>query len=398
MNPSNHPVTDLVKIYVDYWEASSLKKKGFEVIDEANNMPLPYQIRQDSRGIEVYVLIRLAPGEQKRLSIRIGAEHMLQGATASSFQRTGTDGMTDIKEPPAGVGNVTSDPISITETSVETPFIKIVWKEKEGVVSVFDKKEKRELVRTDWQYAAFTPIYEVTPAGSADNMMQVRKNMGRNRKGLNVKRTAGNLVGVKGVEQGDHFATVELLYELTGTSYCSLFLTAYAGMPRIDVAVRMHKDSVWDPENVFVSLPFEIRTDAEPAQLWLQKYGFLLRPGKDQLPGSLIDFYTIEEGVAYSSGQYGLAIAMPDTPLVQLGSLEFGERLLNGQQEADLAHAHLYSWVMTNYWETNFKATMGGFYEFNYRLSWGSELASEEAGLQRCRDMNDGLVCFRLKE
>jgi hypothetical protein len=46
--------------------------------------------------------------------------------------------------------------------------------------------------------------------------------------------------------------------------------------------------------------------------------------------------------------------------------------------------AHAYAWLMTNYWETNFGADLGGFHEFRFTVEsrrgareprqWGDEL------------------------
>ncbi|MNN75674.1 hypothetical protein D3C81_1919920 [compost metagenome] len=58
---------------------------------------------------------------------------------------------------------------------------------------------------------------------------------------------------------------------------------------------------------------------------------------------------------------------MTDTPLVQLGTLEHEPRKLHTMQSED-SRPSTYAWILTNYWETNFKATLGGFYEFRYAL------------------------------
>ncbi|CAH8248676.1 hypothetical protein WJ0W_005860 [Paenibacillus melissococcoides] len=57
----------------------------------------------------------------------------------------------------------------------------------------------------------------------------------------------------------------------------SLFLKVYATLNRVDVALRLHKDSVWLPENVYVALPF---TNGHPSAdtLYADKAGELVRP------------------------------------------------------------------------------------------------------------------------
>lgn len=48
---------------------------------------------------------------------------------------------------------------------------------------------------------------------------------------------------------------------------------------------------------------------------------------------------------------------------------------------------------MTNYWETNFEAEMGGFYEFEYSITSGKILNHRN----KLKELNLGTECFRLK-
>jgi len=52
---------------------------------------------------------------------------------------------------------------------------------------------------------------------------------------------------------------------------------------------------------------------------------------------------------------------------------------------------------MTNYWETNFEASLGGFHEFNYRVEFGSHLADPNGAIRHCRTLNHGLKPFRIR-
>jgi hypothetical protein len=141
----------------------------------------------------------------------------------------------------------------------------------------------------------------------------------------------------------------------------------FANQPRVEVSVRFHKDSIWLPENVYVALPFAMGSDAE---LYVEKAGGLVRPWKDQIPGSCLDYTCVQEGLFWHSAndQEALALSMTDTPLLQLGTLEHKPRLLHTMQQAD-SRPSTYAWILTNYWETNFKATLGGFYEFRYAIA-----------------------------
>lgn len=261
-------------------------------------------------------------------------------------------------------------------------------------VSVRDLSGDRELVARDREVGAFTPVYEVTLPSSGKSGVDIRSQMGRNRKGIEVQRTAGVLTGVRRMEDGPVKATVELSYRAPGMRDYRLLITLYADFPRLDAVVRIHKESVWEPENLYIALPFghfegkrgtEGVLQKEPhggrelvggetdggGRLWLDKMGAEMRPGVDQLPGTCTDFYCVQDGFAMVAPTGGVAVAMPDTPLLQLGLLAYGPRVLHGQQTGQSAHTMPYAWVLNNFWETNFAPEVGGFYEFAYRVSWG---------------------------
>ena len=69
-------------------------------------------------------------------------------------------------------------------------------------------------------------------------------------------------------------------------------------MPKIEATVRIHKTSRWEPENLYISLPF---TAGDGSEFYIDKTGCVIRPGIDQLPGTCQDFYLIPNGVAWTS-------------------------------------------------------------------------------------------------
>ncbi|WP_217594307.1 glycoside hydrolase family 38 C-terminal domain-containing protein [Cohnella sp. GbtcB17] len=386
VNPFDEPIEDLAFFYLEeQWEADYYRN-GLEVVEEQTGELVPHQQEKVSRGYQIAIMAEHGAREEKRYVIR-EASAKPQGRTTSSTRLIGAARIHDIRDlvPLAGA----ADQAAVTENGIETPHMRISWRSGAGIFSWVDKGTGKELIDPNQAHAAFTPVYEVTE-GEHGDQMTVRRIMGRNRKGMNVKRSAGALTGVRSITDGPLYAVVELLYEVEGMSHYSLFLKVYKDQARADVSVRMHKTSVWEPENVYVSLPF-LRADG--GELWFDKAGAAVRPGVDQIPGTLTDFYCIQDGLALVSPSGGLAIATPDTPLMQTGPLAFGERKVQGQARDEAPT--LYAWVLTNYWETNFKATLGGFYEFRYTLQWGGALNSAEQALRVNRSVNAGTVAFR---
>lgn len=365
INTESAEATLLVSIPLDGWENVILQSE-FELVDEKTGQSIPYQL---SHTQVIVTELTLSPGESRILHIR-----SLQKSDANSpFAKTVTarniepipcEGVYDIWSPPAS-----NSPITIGEDFIESESMRIEWALNEGITAWIDKTLSTNLLDVNRKYEPFTPVYEVTPAQDEHNPSQVhatRSRMGRNRKGTNVQRDIGRLSQVKVLENGPLFALLELVYKVKGLTYYALHIKMFANQPRVEVSVRFHKNSVWLPENVYVALPFSMGSDAE---LYVEKAGCLVRPWKDQLPGSCLDYTAVQEGLFWYSAkdQAALAVSMTDTPLLQLGSIEHQPRKLHMMQEEG-SKPSTYSWILTNYWETNFKATLGGFYEFRYAV------------------------------
>jgi hypothetical protein len=89
-----------------------------------------------------------------------------------------------------------------------------------------------------------------------------------------------------------------------------------------------------------------------------------MRPGIDQVPGTATDWHSLQHYFAVEDGGQTVVVASPDIPLVQVNGINTGK-----WQETVPAHNGLVmSWVMNNYWFTNFPAAQGGAFTWRYRL------------------------------
>ena len=397
----------LYRLRVDSWELPLLSE-GFRVRDTGENCDIPCQMCRTARGAEVYVELNLPAGEERVLQIFPAAPKA--GPAVINRDLRGVDGVLDVG------GGYRNARAVVDAVSIETEYLRIRWSMPDGITGWYDKKAGRDLLasgqktgaagedspasvrlgaagHTDIQ-GAFTPVYEVTPLAEGDDICSVRRRMGRNRKGPNAVRTAGKLVSVREEGSGELFTELQFTYELPGTSYYVMNLRVYHNAARAEVCVKMHKDSVWEPENLYIALPFGLGG----GDLWVEKTGEILRPGADQLPGTNTDYYCLQNGYGVLEEKRWLAVAMPDTPLLWTGDMEFGLRRLNGEQTVCHSGAGRYAWVMNNFWETNFDASNGGFYSFRYVVDSGSgQMGPEELqGMLRERCHED--ICFRTDE
>ena len=81
-----------------------------------------------------------------------------------------------------------------------------------------------------------------------------------------------------------------------------------------------------------------------------------------------------------------------DTPLLYMGQMAHHPIVLCDNREEN-NHRPVYSWIMNNTWETNFKMDLSGFGEFVYSIELSGE-GSLEKNLGRLADNDMGTEAF----
>ncbi|WP_434641966.1 hypothetical protein PQ692_10920 [Thermoanaerobacterium thermosaccharolyticum] len=152
---------------------------------------------------------------------------------------------------------------------------------------------------------------------------------------------------------------------MEGAREYTVNLKVYHDLHKITVIIRVHKESRWKPENLYISLPF---TTGEQEELYIDKTGCIIRPGIDQLLGSNKEFYLLQKGICYKGKDKSLILAIKNDPLIAMGDLKNHQIGLCNGKNYNLNKSVVYSWVMNNFWKTNFKVDLGGFYQFKYKL------------------------------
>ena len=397
-NPHAHALRTAVCLYIEFWEyIDGLRYDSsmpVVVRDEESGEVLASQVKRIARATQVEIVLALQAGEKRRLSV-----HLAQRAAGTPFNcaHIGAEGVEDLradtlKEAALWPQRLREPRYREDEERIETERFVIETSEALGVTRIWDKKDRKELLRAGESVGAFAGVYEVTECGRMDGAAacEVRRQMGRNRKSYATKRYTARLRNRKITENGDVYAALSLEYELPGTRMYTVFLKIYKELPRIDALVRIHKESRWEPENLYVALPF---TAGDGGELYVDKTGCIIRPGIDQLPGTCEDFYLIQNAMVWKAKESGSAVAVitRDAPLMALGELTAKPVTLCSGQNRERNGAMVYSWPMNNFWETNFKVDLGGFYEFAYTVEVLDGCTVKEI-FARCEEENEGLL------
>ena len=209
---------------------------------------------------------------------------------------------------------------------------------------------------------------------------QERRILGRNIRGKHAQLHIGKLEEISCLEHGIVFTQLRFRFSLPGTVRADVFVKLYEDMPRIDFHLQLGKTLSSDIESVYLPLSLNI----PESELYLRKGAEAFRPGVDQLPGACMEFYMSDDGIGYLSNQGSALIAMRDTPLVYTGEMKHHPiALCDGKPENN--QRPIYSWIMNNLWETNFKMDLSGFSEYCYSL-WLSEDTDPEKAMDSLRE------------
>jgi len=381
VNPHPNKYKGIVKLYIEYWEyldGNPLNPSAWiEAYDEKTGEKLVCQGHRISRAHEVEIAVELAPGEEKTIKLK---QSFLNVSTVRNHAQIGAEGIKDIE---------TGKEYLETPFLIETDFFKVEFSKEKGIASILNKETGQFITDNTISEGAFSGIYEFTPMKD-NNPCEVRRQMGRNRCSVATQRSTSKLSDIVIVDSGDVFVTAKLSYELPGTKYYSVFLKIYKVAPMIEARVCLHKDSVWDPENLYVSLPFITDSTGET---YVDKTGCIIRPGIDQLPGTCQNFYLIQNGMVKTGKNIDIIVCTKDAPLISFGKREAAPIKLCEGNNKELNNATPYSWIMNNFWETNFKADLGGFYEFTYTVVTGKYESPEQA-MEYCKANNEGVLGF----
>ncbi|MBN2414913.1 hypothetical protein JXO52_03680 [bacterium] len=152
----------------------------------------------------------------------------------------------------------------------------------------------------------------------------------------------------------------------SGAPGCSLLVREVrltAGLDRIDFRTVIHKREVRDPEAVHLSFTCDVpdpRVRMDGAWCWFE-------PESGQVPGACKNYYSVQRWVDISNQDRGVTLTLPDAPLVEMGGLH-ADPVVCGWIDSAVSSGRIYSYVMNNYWETNYRAYQAGEVVLRYSL------------------------------
>ena len=167
-------------------------------------------------------------------------------------------------------------------------------------------------------------------------------------------------VHVRAKEQGDLVVSLLVVGDAPGARHYSSEIRLVEGIDRVDVIANIDKLAVRKKERVHIAFSFSV---AE-GQLRYDVADGVVRPESDQLAGACKNFFSVQSWVDISNREYGVTWATANAPLVEIGEITAEQPWLKSIKTS----SSIYSYVMNNYWHTNYKADQEGPVTFAYSI------------------------------
>ena len=248
------------------------------------------------------------------------------------------------------------------ERTFESPYYRLTIDVASGSIrSLWDKELKRELVDEKSPYGFGAYVY----VRGADDM----PNNSLYRYGASLKPPALTQVAASGgrISSAHHapYGTVIVLEtSAPETPMIQAEITLLDKEKRIELRYMIRKNAVLSKEGVYIAFPFAMQN---PEFRYETQNGWV-NPAKDELLGGSREWYPAGHWAAVSGDGVSAALIPRDAPLVAFGDIVRG----NWPSKFEPKTAGIFSWLMSNYWGTNFAPQQGGEFTFRYDVVSGA--------------------------
>ncbi|HEY7263255.1 MAG TPA: glycoside hydrolase family 38 C-terminal domain-containing protein [Trebonia sp.] len=267
--------------------------------------------------------------------------------------------------------------------SIENEFYRVRFDAADGVItSVFDKAAGRELVNPD-ALAGFGQ-YVHDWYGTAPHVNHLSGHVTATDTTLLSGREIGRRAVIRKAERTP--AGERLVAELSGEGLDWLRLTIelHQGVPRVDLTYQLAKRAAAAKESVFVAFPFAA---TGPPAAW-ELTGAV--GGASRVPGSAEHLAVIRHWVAFEDPELTVAWATLEAPLVQFGTIHLPYAPF--PPTLDREPGTVYSWALTNIWDTNFPGQQAGEITFRYAVASAPAVAARQLGVTTSAGLTDPLL------
>ncbi|GIX06570.1 MAG: hypothetical protein KatS3mg115_0973 [Candidatus Poribacteria bacterium] len=260
-------------------------------------------------------------------------------------------------------GAVRSYPESVLRTegtALDNRYYRIEVDPDSGwIVRWYDKRLDRELLDNKSSYGLAQYLYERIDGPQGRQALYDPERDVR-RTNTPFVRTGPIAARVRSGRQSPLAASLVSEFIAPGVTRLTQEVVLYEHLPWVDLEITVRKPAVYEPEAVYLIFPFFVPN----AETRIGTAAGPIRLEEDLLPSTCRDWYLLQGWAAFSCETFTVLVASPDAPLAQFGRINTGR----WQTRFRPRSATFISWILNNYWHTNFPAAQEGELRFRYRL------------------------------
>lgn len=341
------------EVFIDY-EVFPIDRKA-RMIDLATGEEVPVQLLHKRREGAYWILeVKDIPAMgYKALRIEVSDEPPVTAQTSGAPQSPVTAQNPGAAQTLTGIQTAATTPESANAETLENKYYRIqIDKATGGITSLFDKELGQELADPQQAWKIGQPVRETLPA--------------RNK--LEPSHTTVQTVTVGEKKLGPVWTSISLQSEMQGYRPSAkgtpggirTEIRLYHNEKKIEFLYAASKEMLTDPEALYIAFPFQL----PDSRIVFETIGGILSFG-EQLPGSSSDWNVAQNFVAVRGSRAQIIMVSNELPLWQFGGLNIGKF----ERYPKPGKPWLFSWVMNNYWFTNFRAFQEGDFSWSYQLT-----------------------------
>lgn len=246
------------------------------------------------------------------------------------------------------------------KTAVETlenKYYKITIDKSSGAInSLFDKDLKQEMVDSQNPWKLGQLVRETLP--DRDKMTPSHSSVSNTKVQYGIDGQVWESIRITADMEGFEKGAVNTPKGL------ELEIRLFKNVKKIDFQFKAAKEIVTSPEALYVAFPFSL----PQSKIVFETIGGILTQGQ-QLPGSSSDWNAAQNFVSVRGKTGQIIIVSNEIPLWHFSDFNMGKFEANPKA----GKTTLYSWVMNNYWFTNFRAFQEGGFHWGYQITSTSD-------------------------
>ena len=246
-------------------------------------------------------------------------------------------------------------PTTTQGTTIESAYYRLVLDPETGAVrSIYDKQLMRELVNLESPYRFGQYLYVSGGDQAPNSLLQYRVASPQPTLKIDPSRE-GRLLSVTRTPWG---WVARMQSTDTNTPTITSEIRLFEHEKKIEFTEDICKKEVYTKEAVYFAFPFAM---VHPQFQYEIQTG-VVDPAKDMYPGAGHEWFSAQHWVSVQQDGVAATVMPLDASLITLGDINrgawpstFGDR-----------PGTIFSYVMNNYWDTNYRASQGGSFRFRY--------------------------------